>query len=277
MKNNKELINIYLDIIKKAVLHDLYEEDFYIVRKANIYDKSIKKYIKNLVVELLRQKGFGLIRYKERSLEELNEGKSWPTFALTMIGKKRLENIQFCAEEIIKNNIKGDFIEAGVWRGGAVIFMKAIINANNLDKKVFVADSFKGLPKPNVKKYPDDKGDVEYKWDYLSVSLQDVMNNFTRFNLLDDNVVFLKGWFKDTLNSHKISKLSLIRLDGDMYESTWDSLNALYPKLQKGGFLIVDDYFVNQSCRKAVHYYFKKNNISHKIEKIDWTGAYFQK
>ena len=160
MKSQEELISLYLNIVKKAVLHDLYREDFCIVRKAYKIN-NIKSIFKNLVLELLFKNNFCLIRYKERSLEEIEEGRSWPTFALTMIGRKRLENIQYCAEEIIKNNIQGDFIEAGVWRGGAVIFMKAIITAYNLDKKVFVADSFEGLPKPNIEKYPEDKGDEE--------------------------------------------------------------------------------------------------------------------
>lgn len=194
-----------------------------------------------------------------------------------MIGKKRLDNIHYCAEQIIKNNIEGDFIEAGVWRGGATIFMKAIIKAYGLDKKIFVADSFEGLPKPNIEKYPDDKGDIEHKWDYLKVSLDDVKNNFRRFGLLDDEVIFLKGWFKDTLYTNKIGKLSLVRLDGDMYESTWDSLNALYPKLEKGGYLIIDDYYNNKGCRNAVMDYFKQEKLNHEIIQIDWTGAYFKK
>lgn len=277
MRNQENLIKEYLEIIKKAILHELYDENFTIIRKSYDYNRTTKKYFKNIVIEILHKAGYGLIKYKKRDLDELNEGRAWPTFALTMIGRKRLENIQFCAEEIIKNNIDGDFIEAGVWRGGATIFMKAIINAYDLDKKVFVADSFEGLPKPDINKYPADKGDEEYKWDYLKISLEEVKNNFIRFGLLDENVIFLKGWFKDTLFTDKIQKLSLVRIDGDMYESTWDALNALYPKVEKGGFIIIDDYFVNESCSKAVKDYFSKKHLSHELIKIDWTGVYFQK
>jgi len=272
-----ELKDIYLETVKKAVLHSLYEENFTIIRKPDNFDKSLKHVLKNLIISFLNKNKLGLIKYKNRDEEEILDGKGWPTFALSMIGQKRLDNIQFCAENIIKNNIEGDFIEAGVWRGGAAIFMKAILKTYGVEKKVFVADSFDGLPKPDTDNYPADKGDEEYKWDYLRISLEQVIESFKRFNLFDDKVIFLKGWFRDTLKTEKINKLALVRLDGDMYESTWDGLISLYPKLENGGFLIIDDYWNNESCRKAVNDYFLDNNITKQIVKIDWTGAYVQK
>ncbi len=275
ISNDVSIRQKYIDIIKKALLHTLYEENFVIIRKSHA--KTFKGLLKDYFINLLNKRGYGLIIYKKRNPEEYLEGKAWPTFALTMIGQKRLDNIQYCAEEIIKNKIPGDFIEAGVWRGGATIFMKAILDIYGENRKVFVADSFEGLPKPNVEQYPEDKGDEEYKWDYLKISLDEVKQNFERFGLLDERVIFLKGWFKDTLLTDKIKKLALVRLDGDMYESTWDSLNALYTKLEKGGFVIIDDYFVNDSCRNAVNDYFKKVKVNHEIKRIDWAGAYFRK
>jgi len=272
-----ELKDIYLETVKKAVLHSLYEENFTIIRKPDNFDKSLKHVLKNLIISFLNKNKLGLIKYKNRDEEEILDGKGWPTFALSMIGQKRLDNIQFCAENIIKNNIEGDFIEAGVWRGGAAIFMKAILKTYGVEKKVFVADSFDGLPKPDTDNYPADKGDEEYKWDYLRISLEQVIESFKRFNLFDDKVIFRKGWFRDTLKTEKINKLALVRLDGDMYESTWDGLISLYPKLENGGFLIIDDYWNNESCRKAVNDYFLDNNITKQIVKIDWTGAYVQK
>ncbi len=88
---------------------------------------------------------------KTNELEKL-EGRIWPRYAETMIGLKRLDNIQFCIESVLSNNIQGDLIEVGVWRGGASIFMKAVLAANRaIDRRVFVADSFEGLPKPDEK------------------------------------------------------------------------------------------------------------------------------
>jgi hypothetical protein len=108
-----------------------------------------------------------------------------------MIGLKRLDNIQFCIENIIKNNIEGDLIETGVWRGGATIFMRAVLAAYDItDRRVFVADSFEGLPKPNENKYPADKSDLHHTKEFLAVSIDDVKANFEKYGLLDDRVVF---------------------------------------------------------------------------------------
>jgi O-methyltransferase len=103
-----------------------------------------------------------------------------------------------------------------------------------------------------------------------------VRSNFAKYGLLDDQVVFLKGWFKDTLPVAPIGKLALIRLDGDMYGSTMDALLALYPKLSPGGYCVIDDYALD-GCKKAVTDYRKNSGISAPIEHIDWTGAYWRK
>jgi hypothetical protein len=156
--------------------------------------------------------------------------------------------------------------------------MKAILTVSDVkDRKVFVADSFQGLPKPEVDKYPADKSDKHHKYSsYLSVSQEEVENNFKKYDLLDDQVVFLKGWFKDTLSQADISQLSILRLDGDMYSSTIEVLEALYPKLSKGGFCIIDDYALT-GCQKAVDDYRSKNGIKTPIETVDWTGRWWRK
>jgi len=156
--------------------------------------------------------------------------------------------------------------------------MRGILKAHGvLDRKVWVADSFEGLPKPNIDKAPEDKGDKHHSYEQLAVSLDQVMKNFENYALLDDQVRFLKGWFKDTLPTAPIESLSVCRLDGDMYESTMDALQALYPKVSVGGFVIIDDYGAVKGCKKAVHDYREKHSISDKIEEIDWTGVYWRK
>jgi O-methyltransferase len=111
----------------------------------------------------------------------------------------------------------------------------------------------------------------------MRISLEQVQANFQRYGLLDDQVRFLKGWFKDTLPSAPIGKLAMIRLDGDMYESTMDGLVNLYPKLSPGGCLIVDDYGAISACRKAVHDYREQHGIHEEIHSIDWTGVYWRR
>lgn len=266
----------YLELVKKVITHSLWPVEFKLLSKRN--STKINDKIRNLIIEILKTFNFGLVRCNKKGQIDMDEGLGWPSHAETMIGFKRLENLEYCCVEAIINNIEGDFLEAGVWRGGATIFMKAILKAyGDSNRKIWVADSFEGLPKPNLEKYPADRGDMHFKWDELKVSLEEVRSNFLKYDLLDENIIFLKGWFKDTLPNAKIEKLAVIRLDGDMYESTWDSLVNLYPKLQLGGHIIIDDYYNNKSCRQAVTDYREKTNISAKIIQIDWTGAFWQK
>lgn len=209
--------------------------------------------------------------------EILINGKDWPASVDTMIGVRGLNNIEYCISEILKNKIQGDFIETGVWRGGAVIFMQAMLRAcSEKGRNVWVADSFEGLPKPNIELYPADKGDMHHTIKFLSVPSETVINNFKKYHLLDKNVKFLKGWFKDTLTTTKIKKLALLRLDGDMYESTMEALVNLYPKLSNGGYIIIDDWGLSR-CKRAVEDYREKHNITEKIIKIDGEGVYWKK
>jgi len=206
------------------------------------------------------------------------EGRIWPIVAHTMIGLKRLDNLQFCVDEAITNGVRGDLIETGVWRGGAAIFMRAMLKAYGVtDRCVWVADSFEGLPPPDGGKYPPDAGDRLHEATELAVSLEEVKANFERYGLLDNQVRFLKGWFRDTLPAAPIERLAVLRLDGDMYQSTMDALVNLYPKLSEGGYVIVDDYGAIPACRQAVHDYRSANGITGEIRDIDWTGIFWQK
>ena len=214
----------------------------------------------------------------ESLLIDKYEGKSWPKVGETMIGYKRLNNVEFCMNEILKNNIDGDVIETGVWRGGTCILMRAILKSQEItNRKVWVADSFEGLPCPNPVLYPEDLGDTLYTFNELIVSIDEVKNNFKKYNLLDEQVVFLKGWFKDTISSAPIEKLSILRLDGDMYESTIDVLFHLYPKLAIGGYCIIDDWGAIPACKKAVEDYRRVFSINDEIQVIDWTGIFWKK
>jgi O-methyltransferase len=205
-------------------------------------------------------------------------GMDWPAQALTMIGKKRLDNIQMCVERVLQDQIPGDMIEAGVWRGGATIFMRAILRAyGDAKRKVWVADSFRGLPRPDSEKYPADRGYDLSMWRSLAVSAEEVRENFRRFDLLDHQVVFLEGWFADTLPVAPIDHLAVLRLDGDLYESTMDGLVHLYSKLSPGGFAIVDDYYSAPPCRQAVDDFRRANAIQEDIVRIDWSGAFWRK
>ena len=206
------------------------------------------------------------------------EGRDWSADGETMIGFRRLDNLEMCIRNVVNDRVPGDLIECGVWRGGATIFMRAALEAfGNTDKLVWVADSFQGLPRPDAKIYPADRGDLLWTLDELAVSVEQVKSNFARYGLLDDRVRFLEGWFKDTLPSAPVEQLSVLRIDGDMYQSTIEALRNLYPKLAAGGYVIVDDYGAIEACAQAVRDYRAENGVTEEIRSIDWTGVYWRK
>lgn len=195
----------------------------------------------------------------------------------TMIGQASLDNLQACLQSIVSENIPGDVIETGVWRGGATIFMRGFLAAHNItDRRVWVADSFQGVPKPTL---PQDAG-----WDLsadllpiLAVPRAEVEELFARYDLLDEQVCFLEGWFRDTLPAAPIQRLALMRLDGDLYESTRDALVPLYPKLSIGGFVIIDDYHDISACRHAVDEYRAAHGITDPIQPINPSAVFWRK
>jgi O-methyltransferase len=268
---------LYLELMKKTLSLTLWPEPSREIKPLGTHSLVNRKVI-SFVTGLLRKRNF-VISQRTAAIEADREtGNFWPGYAHTMVGVKRLDNIQQCIEIVLRNQVEGDFIETGVWRGGTCIFMRSILAAYGVsDRRVFVADSFEGLPKPSPEKYPADKGDIHHLfYSNLAVPKQEVETNFRNYGLLDDQVVFLKGWFKDTLPSAPIEKLAILRLDGDMYESTMDALVPLYPKLSKGGFCIVDDYALD-GCRKAVDDYRKEHAIESRLQPIDWTGHFWIK
>lgn len=226
----------------------------------------------------LEKYGYIICRRIKFQPENRINGLDWPAQAETMIGLKRLDNLELCISQIIKDRIEGDLIETGVWRGGATIFMKALLKVyGDQSKNVWVADSFEGLPKPDKGKYAADANDVHYKATELAISQETVRANFKKYDLLDERVKFLKGWFKDTLPVAPISKLSLVRLDGDMYESTMDGLVNLYHKLSSGGFIIIDDYEAVKGCKLAVNDFRTEKGISEEMIPIDRSAVYWRK
>lgn len=240
----KDERDLYLDLIKRCLLNWIYSDD----ERALISNSPLSP--------------------GDRLL-----GKAWPGFAHTMIGLRRLENIQQCVETILKDGIPGDLMEAGVWRGGATILMRAILQVHKIsDRRVWVADSFEGMPPPDSQKYPHDEGLFLNQFPQLAVSLEQVKANFTKYGLLDEQVMFLKGWFKETLPTAPIEQLALLRVDGDLYESTMTTLTYLYPKLASGGFVIVDDFGDIAACREAVNDYREAQGIADPIVPVDWTG-----
>jgi len=239
----------YLDLMQGCLTGIIYEDSPLTVLGQEHYDPQLREY-----------------------------GWDWPSKAHTMIGLKRLANVRQLAEDVVSNRVAGDFMETGVWRGGACIMMRAVMAAYAVnDRRVWLADSFEGLPPPSPEIYPADADEKFHEFKELSVSMEQVKDNFRKYGLLDDQVQFLKGWFKDTLPDSPVENLALLRLDGDLYESTILPLDALYDRVAVGGYVIVDDYHVVKGCQQAVHDFWTKREIKPDVVEIDGVGIYWKK
>lgn len=205
-------------------------------------------------------------------------GGDWPSRAHSMVGVERLKNLADLTQRVLDEGIEGNFVETGVWRGGCCILIKGILTANRASgRRVHLCDSFEGLPPSNAEKYPADKDLDLSGFEELKISLDAVKRNFAVYDLLDDDVVFVKGFFADTLPAFDPGKLALLRLDGDLYESTILALEHLYPRVSPGGYVIIDDYGCIPACAAAVEDYRRQHKIEAPVMQIDWTGVWWQK
>jgi len=237
------LINRYLEVLKKSLLNELYiENEARIIQVISsvvnnegldlkcLFDTNLNNELIDVLIRIKQNGDFLIMNKKnqDKSVTPAPELRNLTELSHTMIGRKRLDNLQSCMEKIVRSNIPGDFIETGVWRGGTTIFMRGFLASYDIkDRFVWVADSFKGVPPSS---HEEDK-EIDLSASVLpvlAVSLEKVKELFSRYDLLDSQVKFLKGWFKDTLHTAPISKLSLLRLDGDLYESTMDALEAYH-------------------------------------------------
>lgn len=203
-------------------------------------------------------------------------GEEWPYLGDSMVGSKRLDSLQAILLRVFADRIPGDFLEAGVWRGGTSVLARGVMRAYGEDRKVFAADSFAGLPAGNTSIDPMDKG-----WDgltYLQASTAIVAETFQTYSLLDDKVVFAKGLFQHTMPALRsiISKLAVLRIDGDMYESTADVLYNMYDKLSVGGVVIQDDW-TGFPSRTACEDFFAVHHLQPAVIAIDNLSVYWVK
>jgi O-methyltransferase/8-demethyl-8-(2,3-dimethoxy-alpha-L-rhamnosyl)tetracenomycin-C 4'-O-methyltransferase len=203
-------------------------------------------------------------------------GVDWPSQAPSMIGFWRMQNVRSECERVLHEGVPGDLMETGVWRGGAAMMMRAVLKAHGVaDRRVIAADSFAGFPTP-----PPASPDAAFQHaahPYFAVPLAEVKAAFARYGLLDEQVTFLEGLFSDTLPTAPVAALAVLRLDGDMYESTREGLEHLYHKLSPRGALIVDDYYLFEQQRQAVDDFRAVHGIADPIVQVDYYGGYWIK
>ena len=199
------------------------------------------------------------------------DGRDWPVYALTMCGLDRLTDLQMCVEAIVADQVDGDLIEAGVWRGGASMLMRATLDSLDEGRMVWVADSFQGFQSSDGP-WPE----FLSRYEILNVPLDDVRRNFSHYGL-EDGVNFLPGQFADTLPLIGKQQWAVIRLDGDTYDTMRVSLEALYDGLSDGGFVIVDDYKILPDCARAVTEFRRERGIVDELVGVGWNCARWRK
>jgi O-methyltransferase len=253
------------------------------IEEMTLTETSVDTHLDHLIQSLTRLHG---LTGEPRELRRL--GLDWPTDgAETMIGIERMDNVKTLALDVIARGIPGDFMECGTWRGGVGILLAHILMMDSrMRRELFIADSFQGCPEPSPE-FPADSGDPHHTFQFLSVPLADVKANFLKYGIDPDwqpgfvqpksqHVSFLPGWFKDTLPG-PVKKLSLLRIDADMYESTSQALEALYDLVSIGGHVILDDFQNIPNCQMAIRDFRKRRGITEPIHKVDWCAVYWTK
>lgn len=178
--------------------------------------------------------------------------------SLSLVSKERFDNVDYISKILETENIEGDIVETGIWRGGMIAYLSQVF----LNRKIYGCDSFEGCQNPKDGKYFNSNDSHSYGT-YYGGTLEEVKENLNSLNIDYSNIIFIKGWFKDTMINFPSDKIALLRLDGDSYSATLEVLDELYSKVVKGGFIINDDYVIPES-RQAQQDFFKKNNL--KIE-----------
>jgi len=201
----------------------------------------------------------------------------------TMTSTERLYSVYKSVEYCINNNIEGDYVECGVWKGGSSMMIALSLLKNNIkDKKIYLYDTYEGMSEPTEDdiNYSLNKADKKYEntmniksgSDWCRSEIDEVKQNLYSTGYPKENIIFVKGKVEDTIPQTISPKIALLRLDTDWYESTKHEMNNLYPILSEKGVLIIDDYGHWLGCRKAVDEYFAENNISLLLNRIDYTG-----
>jgi len=247
------------------------------------------RFIKNLVLSSVSKAGYVISRKStsrlnviELSEKELQIVDSVLDNKLTMVSRARLIATLMACKYVLENSIEGDFVECGVWRGGNAIVAAEMFKLYASEKNVWLFDTFQGMTQPTIldrdhrgnpahPRYLTSQTETHNEWAYAS--LEEVTHNFGTRNLLGNQIHFVKGDVAKTLNKEQLpERISILRLDTDWYESTKVECEILYPKISKGGFLIVDDYGHWSGARQAVDEYFQKNPPKPFFHVTDYTG-----
>lgn len=241
-----------------------------------------------VINKVLKVFNFEIVRVNVNSpIDIIGDGEFMKFYALcapyTQTSIERLYSLYQTCHYIIQNNIPGDFVECGVWKGGSAMMMAYVLKSKGItDRKIHLFDTFEGMSEPTnldvsiIGKSAAEQLKEENKLDDKSIwcyaPLVDVKENMKLTGYPFENFVFIKGKVEDTLAQNLPISLSVLRLDTDWYESTKIELELLYPILGKNGVLIIDDFGHWEGAKRAVLEYFGSQSFFPMLSRIDITG-----
>lgn len=286
-----ELVDRYLNLLRDALLNELHVELeaqlVYAVLCASHGEVPDLKRLASArdnhdLIDHLRQLKRDGDTLLLKGLDDQGHSRPDPTlrnhaeFAWTLIGHQRMDNLRWCIETVLADEIPGDLLQAGVWRGGSAAFMRGVLAAHGCqDRCVWVADSFQGLPVSTA------AADLGFEMDasvlpVLSVSQEDVRSLFKRLGLLDRQVRFLPGWFDASLADQPHGPLAVLHIDADLYASTRAVLEHCYTRVAPGGFVIIDDYGILEPCREAVDEFRAQHGLDTELRQVGEHAVYWR-
>jgi len=242
------------------------------------------KLVKQSARHILRRCGYDIIRLNEKQQLGFPLDFDEPTIKLceyvepyTMTSRERVFALRRSVEYIVDQDIPGDVVECGVWKGGSMMAVaRTLMERGANARKLYLFDTYEGMTEPT-------EADVNYrgmaalsrwrvgeKWDYSP--LDEVKSNMRDTGYDEEKVLFVKGKVEDTLPKNAPERISLLRLDTDWYESTYHELVHLYPRLSVGGVLIIDDYGFWAGQRKAVDRYIDEHDLALLLTRVDNTA-----
>ena len=236
----------------------------------------------------LKKAGFEITR--------INKPKKWPVDfedwhktiiekaePFTMTSRERMYGLLEAVKYIETNQVEGAVVECGVWKGGSMLAIAdGLAKSGNKKRSLYLYDTFEGMPPPGAAdvSYTDQKAeklleqdqDKEESLIWAYSTLDTVQKTMGLSNYPADKIQYVKGKVEDTIPNTVPEKIALLRLDTDWYESTKHELVHLFPRLVKGGVLIIDDYGFWKGARQAVDEYFTGNKIQILLTRMDDTG-----
>lgn len=202
----------------------------------------------------------------------------------TMTSTERQVALSRAVDYLVKNQVEGDIVECGVWKGGSMMLIaRKLLQLNDSNRKLFLFDTFEGMSEPNEKDVSainhltaaellqkENRLEGDNVWCYSS--LEEVKSNLETTGYPQQKIFYFKGKVEETLPEPSVGKIALLRLDTDFYESTRHELETLYDLVVPAGVLIIDDYGHWTGSKKAVDEFIEERKLKIFLNRIDYTG-----